>query len=466
MKRASPLFCRKWLGLVFERRIEPLSFNQEEKWHLYRSYSYTSHDLSQLFLRFTMLSVGLFVSTYPTPMKHYVKALLILIVAPFAAIGQTQQEVNLLKEIDTLKREMMSQSYRKVPDVRKALRKLNEQDKEEHRIDLLNGMFERNAKLNALFVENSGMTTISYARMTVPYEGSHENQGMIDADINANFFVLPKHWGFGLVANPRFNLRMFIEQKSSPIRTPSNRIGATVYKHLSFRHERMYQFVSASFYHHSNGQGFGSYNDDGTLNVVDGNFGVNDYSMGYMMGIWLDEGEQWGIFNKRVWNHTTNIYFKVCYQFDDILNTSDDDRNPVTGDWALSQEYGQNRLNIEGSFSQFRKKPEASKNPTTRKQLRKNKNREESAYNFYRVIAGGSVIRANNDYKINIEVKGFYKLPFSPNFLVSLQGGWLGHDHYNIYFNEQTWVVRLGVAAAILAGPNSKPETRHKMLFN
>jgi hypothetical protein len=280
-------------------------------------------------------------------------------------------------------------------------------------------------------------------------EGDYES--VLDASINFNLFPIPKHLGFGAIINPRFNLRMFLDKESAPIRTPSNMIGITVFKHLSSGMDRGYRFVSGSFFHHSNGQDRGSYNPDGTINLRVGNFAVNYLEGNYMYG---------RIYYSK--QRAFNYYGKIGYQHDFIIGDSKD-INPVTGKKALVKEYGQDRINFELSFSRYKKRDIENFNKIhdEGKKQQKLSSYEDSPFKFYRVMLEGSFIQAGK-LRLNLEAKGYIKFNYSPNFMFTVQAGWLGHDYYNIYFNEQTWVFRIGLAAAFLAGPGSRPDQIQK----
>ncbi len=301
-------------------------------------------------------------------------------------------------------------------------------------------MYSRNGLLQELFVENSEITHIAYARMKVEDTSS----SVINANINLNFFVLPKHWRVGVVINPKFKMRMFLSQPSAPIRTPSNMVGITVFTHITNKYNpydfdspwlNRYKIVSASFFHHSNGQDKGSYNRDGTINIRTGNFAVNFLKADFMIGR-----------NKIIEDTTKNYFIKLGYQHDFIIDefTPKGERKELEGD------YGQDRINFEFSFSKVCPRKEKVKNSESLK---------ESDKQFWRAVIDGSLVFPTNGVRFdkfsdcfNIEGKIYWKIPYTPNFMLMSSLGWLGHDYYNIYFNESTFIFRIGIAAAFNIG--------------
>lgn len=334
--------------------------------------------------------------------------------------------------------------------------------KEEKEDDFIEARFKRNGKLNLLFAENVKVSTFQFGFQQLEGKQTH----IFDANVNFTFLALPKLYGFGLLINPRFNMRMFLKQESAPIRTPSNLIGGTLYKHINRSFNETYRFASFSFYHHSNGQDSGSYNPDGSLDLKTGNFAVNSYSIDFMIG--QIKNGQWILKRK----HNLNYYGKVGYQIDDIINSADYDVHPITKHKALKDEYGIHRINLELSVTlrinkrlaadqavtQDNELTEEVKADTTisrRRKLRIKYNHEDSPYQYWRLVFESSAILTNPG-RLNAEIKLYYKIPYSPNFLVTVQGGWLGQDNYNIYFQQQTWYIRFGVAAMFFAGPGAK----------
>lgn len=346
---------------------------------------------------------------------------------------------------DSLLNDIGKKDFHLIPELRKKIAKDEKKNltikEEEETLD--SARVARNTFLSSIFVENTQFTHITPSMMVV----GGDWESVLDADINFNLFPMPKHFRVGAIINPHFNMRMFLDKESAPIRTPSNMIGATVFTHLSNGYDSVYQFISGSFFHHSNGQDRGSYNEDGTINLHHGNFAVNYIDLNYMYG-WIDH------FKDRSFNN----YIKFGLQKDFVIG-DEKDINPTNGEKALVQEYGQFRANFELSFSRYKFKDwgDIKNISDTDKRHRKFNSYQESPFYFFRYLIDGSVIRADGKWRLNAELKGYIKIAYSPNFLITAQAGWLGHDYYNIYFNEQTWVFRIGVAAAFLAGPGSKP---------
>jgi len=376
--------------------------------------------------------------------KFHIIMFMMIFMLRSVCYSQESDTVKIIQTLEDFKQQIDTGAVDLVPEYRKLYNQLPDQSRRSRRVDLADVRFKRNTELNVIYAENTKITNITYARMDVDSIRSN----VLDANINLAFLALPKIWRGGLLVNPRFNMRMFLDQPSKPIRTPSNMIGLTAYMHFSNGFKSFYKFGSFSFYHHSNGQSSGSYYPDGTLNTKTGNFAVNYYELSSMIGY---------IYRGKIMKRDLagNLYGRIGFQYDDILNEGTDDINPATGELALKDEYGQKRINLEVSNTFYILKKLTGKDGT-RKQLREEASREESFFHYFRFIFEGSYIFLEGKDAVNAELKGYWKIPYSPNFLLTAQAGWLGHDYYNIYFTQQTWVFRIGIAAALIAGPGTK----------
>ena len=109
----------------------------------------------------------------------------------------------------------------------------------------------RNRRMQRIFVESQDVSHFAFSLLNV----GDSLTPSFNANVSSHFFVLPTHWPIGLTLNPKFRLRMFLNQPSAPIRTPSNLIGATIFRHGGGFLSSIggYRIYSASFYHHSNG---------------------------------------------------------------------------------------------------------------------------------------------------------------------------------------------------------------------
>ena len=88
----------------------------------------------------------------------------------------------------------------------------------------------------------------------------------------------------GAVLTPKVIIRMYRED-SEPVSTPSYMPQITIYHQLN----NFNPLKSNIFYlfgrvvHHSNGQSGDFYNDDGTINTIDGNFSTNYFEVGFFL---------------------------------------------------------------------------------------------------------------------------------------------------------------------------------------
>ncbi len=291
---------------------------------------------------------------------------------------------------------------------------------------------QRNALIHEIYSQSHDLSHFTFALLNV----GDSITPSFDANVSSNFFVSPTSWPVGLVLNPMFKLRMFLNQPSAPIRTPSNMIGATLFRHLGGVVEDLngYRILLFSFYHHSNGQDPGSYDNDGNINLYTGNFGVNHIDLGLQQGTYR-------VFNSK----KINNYFRLSYQHDFIIGEVDVE----TGLKELEGEYGQDRIHLK--FASHRIRSAKSLETSSNSDL----NIVRWGVNSTLVLQTNGVSFSNLTEAINAEAFIYWKMKSTPSLWFTGSVGWLGHDYYNIYFRESTFIVRVGLAASISAGFSS-----------
>lgn len=111
---------------------------------------------------------------------------------------------------------------------------------------------------------------------------------LLEAKLSPSYFFSRNRHRWAVMINPQVQIRM-LNERSLPIRNPSYRVYATVYKELEFWKQsplRKVFFENALLYfswvHHSNGQDGPFYVSDTTreINFEDGNFATNFFQLG------------------------------------------------------------------------------------------------------------------------------------------------------------------------------------------
>ena len=117
----------------------------------------------------------------------------------------------------------------------------------------------------------------------------HGRQLLLVSNIVPYFALTRRRSPLYFVINPTVRVRMFYNELSWPIRTPSFNIGGLLFFN-PFQHDiDHYQYFSAGAYHHSNGQDGSALNDDGSVNLKTGNFVTNYIVLNFFKGHHRDE---------------------------------------------------------------------------------------------------------------------------------------------------------------------------------
>lgn len=277
-----------------------------------------------------------------------------------------------------------------------------------------------NTKFNELYMQNS---EIGY--LTFPYtqQGAGRNY-VLTGHIVPHYYVFPKDWRIGLVITPAVRVRI-MDNESFPVRTPSYIPGGTLYFKLN-RDTAHYKYLSIGAFHHSNGQDGEPLNTDGSINTINGNFGTNYIEVALNFGSRTSE---------------KNRYFK--FGLEAHTGLIDKWSEP-----AFKGKYANLRVNykIAGSnyiakFADFIKTKALYNSPKTKK--------VKEAWRT--VFEGMLIVDPEIDlpwYKMfNAELKIYRKIGNSPNTSWFLSAGYIGHDYYNVYFDENYPVFRFGLAA-------------------
>jgi len=229
---------------------------------------------------------------------------------------------------------------------------------------------------------------------------------------------LKDQYRWAVELNPAGIIRMQRE-KSFPIRSPSYMPRITYYHNLKQKisgNKKVVPFLS--LVHHSNGQNGDFHNEDGSVNTIDGNFSTNYLEMGFFMTK----------LNTR--NTGQRKFYKSYLEYH------------FASDPHLKGRYGFLRANFE-----FQWIHQLSSYVGKRGELRQKskKHRIRQSFNTGWIFGG-----LENTSSVNIEERLTFKYTFSyhpkitEDMSVFVQY-YYGQDYYNIYFNRNISVLRLGL---------------------
>jgi len=234
---------------------------------------------------------------------------------------------------------------------------------------------------------------------------------MFEANISPSFVIKQrKDSRLMAVLTSQIIFRMYNED-SYPVRTPSYIPQVSFYYLIDNHLPTSKLTIFGRFAHHSNGQDGDFYNEDGTINLLSGNFATNYFEVGLIKAIQ----------NKRL---NAVQFFKSSFEV-----------HPK--EWMLE--------NLHGMYSGFR-----WHNSFTAFKLTENKKP-----NFSLKVNTTYMLDSINDWgfidikRLNASLTFYYH----PNFLDQI-GFFVqfyhGRDYYNIYFNEELDVIRFGIMTEIL----------------
>lgn len=271
--------------------------------------------------------------------------------------------------------------------------------------------FECNASYVQLYKENADLSYTSPAG-----EIGAPTKYVINGKLTTTYMLIgTKKLPFALAVIPDFTVRVRNE-KSAGVRTPSFRLGGTLYYRLK-TDAANYGYTSLSFTHHSNGQDGEAITDDGQINTINGNFSTNYLSLKYHFG-----NEQ-RLDNNRSFstNHSMGLELHKWFDYEK----------------ALEGQYGFTRLIYEFSWRKYQKGHE---------QWRLN-----AGVNYaVNKMAAHQLLGLKK--RLNTEAAFHYALPFMNNVFVMTAIGYYGEDPYNIYFQDKYAYARFGISSGFLRG--------------
>lgn len=240
---------------------------------------------------------------------------------------------------------------------------------------------------------------------------------VINGELIASYFLLDNSKSRLSVAVTQRFLARTRTDRSSPIRTPSFRLGAQVFYRLSSNVTR-YKYVEAQFFHHSNGQDGPVFRPNGTYNTETGDFSTNYLQATYNWGTHL--------------NNHHGTYYNVGYRWHaPIFNYSE----------GLAGNYGFGRFVAQATYRFF-----ARANPTSSPSITVERLRVtlQASYAVNR-LTNWELDAAQR--RLNAELSVWYIPPFSRDAGIFATAGYYGEDPYNIYFNDRYTFIRFGIAA-------------------
>ena len=278
--------------------------------------------------------------------------------------------------------------------------------------------------------------------ITTADQGHPDKQAFIlNGNIMPHYYINSPYYRFLVIFSPVVRIRMFANQFSEPIRTPSFMPGMDVYFRTSRSGFQHYKYWSAGIYHHSNGQDGPALNKDGSINTYNGNFTTYFVTANYHFG---SHNENW------------NWHVRLGPEFHSGLVKMLDE--PL-----LRDKFSKIRFNYQGQISNYINR--ILQNGTI-------SNEEER----YRVVLEGMFvldnlfkgmkIDINAKQYLNAELKFYKKIPGSENTAFFLSLGYMGYDYYNIYFDKPYSFARIGLAASNAFMYNSKFIRQKRILNN
>ena len=251
---------------------------------------------------------------------------------------------------------------------------------------------------------------------------------VLNGELIAAYFLLdnPKS-RFSVAVTQRFMARVRTD-RSSPIRTPSFRLGAQAFYRLS-ANVTHYKYLEGQFFHHSNGQDGDVFRPNGTYNTETGDFSTN-----YLQGTY-----NWGTHVA----HRHGTYYNLGFRWHaPIFNASD----------GLDGHYGFARLLGQATYRILARNNALTSPTVTTERLRLTLQVSYATNS----LNGWALDAARR--RLNAELTVWYIPPFSRDAGLFTTLGYYGEDPYNIYFNDRYAFVRLGIAAGFTRYANTLRE--------
>ncbi len=311
-------------------------------------------------------------------------------------------------------------------------------------------IYQRQKANKAFFGRVLSFSDISWASLPGCDQGSKKGSYILSSDIQPHFTIGGEKTRFAILLTPRFKFRIFrnnpeFGDSSLPVRTPSAMPGATIFYPLRLVRSP-YQdlnYVSLKFFHHSNGQDGNEFNGN-KVNEYNGNFSTNFFEAVFHIN------KRWklGVTDPNFCNTTDtcdNVDMPVGYQ--DFVGSIGLEQHFGTAD-SLVPTYGETRINIKTALIKV----------TNWKLTVKQKKGDPMAVGRcykkekWRLLLDISTIVDGVDAPMNkiekrINVEASFLLRFlGGNTSAYIAAGYYGSDPYNIYYQNNYWFARIGIA--------------------
>lgn len=283
---------------------------------------------------------------------------------------------------------------------------------QEREVDSLTKKQRANLGYPFLYKENSELSyTSPLGEIGAP------SRYVVNGRLTTSYMVLTsKSLPISFSINPDFTVRVRNE-KSAGVRTPSFKLGGSLYVRLS-PSLTDYTYAELSFTHHSNGQDGEALRADGTINTLTGNFSTNYLTTAYRFGYYtpkLSNGDYFGF------HHKIALQWHKWFAYEPVL----------AGD------YGFTRLNYDFSFRVYEH---------LKSGIEKEKWRINTAVSYavnplthYEFFAPKK--------RLNAELSVNYSFPFMQNVFLMATFGYYGEDPYTIYFQDKYAFARFGISS-------------------
>jgi len=287
-------------------------------------------------------------------------------------------------------------------------------------------------EFSMLCIANSEISDITFGDLFHPDGRTYA----LNANIVPNFYITPLHWKFVNLATPTVRIRIISSQHSAPVRTPSfNPGGWTFFNLRNNRNLDIFRYFAFGFFHHSNGQDGVAINPNGSVNLDDGNFSDNYINFDFHFGKQFTQP-----------NSSARNFAKIGLELHGgIVGIGDEPlfRNMI-GNYRINFRLG--RTSYSRDLLNFFR--------NTENDSVKLKDAER-----FRLLLEGTVIldkmkaavtnkAATWNQYFNLELKFYYNIPQTENIELFFSTGYMGHDHYNVYFWQPFPFVRLGLAGS------------------
>ena len=252
--------------------------------------------------------------------------------------------------------------------------------------------------------------------ITFPLDIGNIEPLMFEANINPSFIIRERQDSkLMAVLTPQIIIRMY-DEDSYPVRTPSYIPQVTFYYLANQNDKNKTLSVFGKLAHHSNGQDGMFYNEDGTINLITGNFATNYFELGFLKTTYSSHLNALKIFKSSIEVHPKS------WMLDELEGVYSGLRFHIAFT-AFKMPFGNNRSS---------KKPHFSFKMETNLMLDQYNN-----IDFFDID------------RLNAKLTFYYHPQFLEDIGLFVQI-YHGMDDYNIYFQHRLDIIRFGIMTEIL----------------